>query len=59
MSSPNPELRFVITRTADPAPWLTWNRYPSGIIGAAFKLGHRRMLSVVWRKPNVNKGDWS
>jgi len=52
-------MRIVIVHPADRPPLFMWNRYPSGIIGAAIRLGRHRQLSLVWARPNVNKGDWS
>lgn len=44
-------MRIVCYRTANPAPWFMLNRYPSGIIGAAVRVGRKRLLSMVWGKP--------
>lgn len=43
-------MRAVVYETSDRAPWFVWNRYDR-IIGAAVRVGPRRLLSVVWRKP--------
>lgn len=51
-------MKAVTVRTAERAPWVVWNRYPSGIIGVAIKTGRKRQLSLVWGTPDVSKGDW-
>lgn len=43
--------QLAVYGTAELAPWFTWNRYGSKTIGAAVRVGRRRLLSVVWTKP--------
>lgn len=43
--------RALVYRTANRAPWFTWNRYPSRTIGCAFRVGSRRLLSIQWARP--------
>ena len=45
----------VVYRTAFPAPWVQWNRYATDPhpIGIAFRIGKRRLLSIVWRYPRA------
>jgi hypothetical protein len=44
-------VKTLIYRTADAAPWFTWNRYPGSIIGFAVRVAPRHLLSIVWGKP--------
>jgi hypothetical protein len=45
--------RAVVVHTANRAPWVRLNRYPGVVIGAAFKLGARRQLSILWGRPGA------
>lgn len=38
-------------RTADRPPLAVLNRYTGAVIGVAFRVGARRMLSILWRRP--------
>jgi hypothetical protein len=44
-------MRAVIYTTADRPSFIVPNRYPSGLIGVAIRIGRRRLLSIVWRNP--------
>lgn len=44
-------VRVVVYTTAERPPLVVPNRYPSGLIGVAIRVGRRRLLSIVWRKP--------
>jgi len=54
---PRPLLRAVVYTTAEQPPRLSVNRYPRHdrpgrvVIGIALRVGHCRLLSLVWRRP--------
>lgn len=43
-------MRMLSYATANKPPVACWNRYDR-IIGVAFRMGRRRCLSIVWRRP--------
>lgn len=51
-------LHAIVYRTAFPAPWVAWNRYDCDPrpIGIALRVGRRRLLSIVWRRPKLSLG---
>jgi hypothetical protein len=51
-------LRVITYRTANPAPWAAWNRYPGQIIGFVLRMGRCRVLSITWARPTTTIGDW-
>lgn len=53
-------MKILITSTAEKPPLFMWNRYPSGIIGAAIRVAARRQVSVVWGRPSYQPccGRW-
>jgi hypothetical protein len=44
-------MRVLVYTTANRPPFIVPNRYPGGLIGIGIRVGRRRLLSIVWRKP--------